>query len=163
MELTATEVLPVRAAPADFDDWVRPHTPSMRRLAARLAPQDADDVVQDALARAWRKRSTYDEARGSAQTWLLAIVADQARRTRRRLRAVPLIEPPAGRDHDADLDLEHAIAALSRRQREVITLHYFLGLGVAETAAVLGCADGTVKSTLSDARARLRTALEVRS
>jgi RNA polymerase sigma-70 factor (ECF subfamily) len=39
---------------------------------------------------------------------------------------------------------------------------YFVGLTVSETAAVMGCSEGTVKSTLSDARARLRAALEVR-
>jgi DNA-directed RNA polymerase specialized sigma24 family protein len=36
-----------------------------------------------------------------------------------------------------------------------------VGLSVAETAAVMGCAEGTVKSTLADARARLRTLLGV--
>jgi RNA polymerase sigma-70 factor (ECF subfamily) len=38
---------------------------------------------------------------------------------------------------------------------------YYAGLTVAETAAVMGCADGTVKSTLADARNRLRDLLEV--
>ncbi len=144
--------------PLDFETWVRPHLVAMSRLAARLAPDgDRDDVVQEALARAWRKRSTYDEARGSAQSWLLAIVADQARRARRRrphLVPDPPPPPPA-----ADLDLEREIRKLSKRQRLAVELHYFVGLPIAECAAVMGCAEGTVKSTLSDARARLRTVL----
>jgi RNA polymerase sigma-70 factor (ECF subfamily) len=50
---------------------------------------------------------------------------------------------------------------LTARQRQAVDCLYFAGLTVAETAAVMGCAEGTVKSTLSDARARLRTLLEV--
>jgi DNA-directed RNA polymerase specialized sigma24 family protein len=49
---------------------------------------------------------------------------------------------------------------LSRRQRLAVELHYFLGLPVSECATVMSCSEGTVKSTLSDARARLRLDLE---
>jgi RNA polymerase sigma factor (sigma-70 family) len=59
-------------------------------------------------------------------------------------------------------DLETAIGRLSGRQRLAVDCHYFVGLSVAETAAVMGCAEGTVKSTLNDARLRLRRLLEVR-
>jgi RNA polymerase sigma-70 factor (ECF subfamily) len=48
---------------------------------------------------------------------------------------------------------------LPKKQRLAVELHYFLDLDVASTAKVLGCAVGTVKSQLSDARARLRTEL----
>ena len=59
------------------------------------------------------------------------------------------------------LDLHRALGRLSRRQRLVVDCFYFAGLSLAETAAVMGCAEGTVKSTLADARGKLRTVLEV--
>jgi len=152
------------AAVEDFGTWVRPHVPAMARLAARLAPDaDRDDVVQEALARAWSKRHQFDEARGAPSAWLLAITADQAAKARRRaagrLRAVPAAveDTPA----DTDLDLDWALDRLTDRQRLAVDCVYYVGLTVAETAAVMGCADGTVKSTLSDARTKLRTMLEV--
>jgi MFS family permease len=59
----------------------------MARLAARLGGgADRDDLVQEALTRAWRRRETFDPGRGTPRTWLLAIVADQARKARRRRR-----------------------------------------------------------------------------
>jgi RNA polymerase sigma factor (sigma-70 family) len=153
---TATEV----RVEGDFDAWVSPHLPLMARVAARLAPAaDVDDVVQEALSRAWRRRSTYDPGRGTAAAWLAAIVAGEARRARGRTRpSYELVDAPV-EDSRRDLDLERAVASLPTRQREAVDLHYFAGLTVAETAAAMGCAEGTVKSTLSDARGRLRTLL----
>lgn len=144
----------------DFDGWVAPNLAAMANLAARLVgPVDRDDVVQEALTRAWRRRSTFDPARGSARVWLLAIVADQARRAHRRRRPRPVQgagQVPLG---ERDLDLEQALARLAPRQRLAVDLHYFVGLPVAEVAAVMGVAEGTVKSTLADGRHRLRTLL----
>ena len=154
-------------APEEFGDWARPALVPMARLARRLAPHaDPDDIVQDTLARAWQKRGQFRADRGTATTWLLAITADQARASRRsrerRLRVVDdSAEVPDAAAHDraADLDLERAIRTLTERQQLAVHLHYFLGLSVVETAAVLECSDGTVKSTLFDARTRLRTML----
>jgi RNA polymerase sigma-70 factor (ECF subfamily) len=152
---------------AEFADWTRPALPAMTRLARRLAPRaDPDDVVQESLTRAWLKRAQFDPDRGTPTTWLLAIVADQARSARRsRVRRLRVVDdtaelpdapaPPAG----ADLDLERAIRRLAERQQLAVHLHYFVGLGVDETAAVMGCSPGTVKSTLYDARTRLRALL----
>jgi RNA polymerase sigma factor (sigma-70 family) len=147
----------------DFRAWVAPHLVAMGRLATRLTSSgDREDVVQEALVRAWRKRSQFDESRGSAQSWLLAIVADRARRHRSRIRVTDeLIDvPAASRDVDASLDLEHAISGLPKRQRLAVELRYLLGLDVKECAAVMDCSEGTVKSTLYDARSRLRGVLE---
>jgi RNA polymerase sigma-70 factor (ECF subfamily) len=153
----------------EFADWVRPALLPMTRLARRLAPDhDPQDVVQDALVRAWRKRHLFDPERGTATTWLLAITADRARdarRTRnRQLRVVDdTTEPPdvsvSASDVAEDIDVDRAIRALPERQRLAVELHYFLGLTVAETGAVMECSDGTVKSTLFDARASLRKSL----
>lgn len=153
-----------RDTPAEFAAWIQPELSKMSRLAARLAPDaDRDDVVQEALVRAWQKRGQYDEGRGTAAVWLLAITADQARRARRRRRPSALVGEIVvpGRSLDDRVDVEAAVARLPKRQKLAIDCFYFVGLSVAETSAVMGCSDGTVKSTLSDARKRLRLLLEV--
>lgn len=150
-----------------FVAWVRPHLVAMSRLAGRLAVgADRDDIVQEALARAWAKRSQYDASRGTPSAWLLAITADQARKAVRRMRPngglLNAVELPVSRpDLEARMDVDHAIMSLSSRQRLAVDCYYFADLSIAETAAVMGCSEGTVKSTLSDARTRLRTLLEV--
>ncbi len=161
MEQDATGSI-AAATPEAFGAWVRPHLAAIARLAGRLAPEgDRDDVIQEALTRAWSKWSQFDPSRGSPSAWLLAITADQARRARRRVRPWPLFDSPARvRSIDDRLDLEYAISRLPTRQRLAVDCFYFAALSVAETAAVMGCAEGTVKSTLSDARARLKTLLE---
>jgi len=148
----------------EFAEWVSPHLTAMARLAARLAPDaDRDDVVQDALVRAWLKRHQFDERRGAPSAWLLAITADQAGKARsragRHLTAVP--DAPASVSDEDVLDLRRALGRLTDRQRLAVDCVYFVGLTVVETAAVMRCAEGTVKSTLADARAKLRVLLEV--
>jgi RNA polymerase sigma-70 factor (ECF subfamily) len=151
----------------DFGEWVRPSLVAMTRLARRLAPHaDPDDVVQDSLARAWTKRAQFDPERGSVTTWLLAIVADQARSARRkRMRWLHIVDETAdvpeatSGQPGGDVDLERAVAGLAERQQLAVHLHYFVGLSVDETAAVMACSAGTVKSTLYDARTRLRALL----
>lgn len=148
-----------------FTDWVRPHWSAMTGLASRLAdPCDVEDVVQEALTAAWRLRDRFDPSRGSPRAWLLALTADHARRSRRwavNSTAVSLhdTDPPTTTDQPADVDLRRAIDVLPGRQRLAVALYYYLDLPVAEVAAVMGCSSGTVKSTLADARRRLRTAL----
>ncbi len=147
----------------EFAELLRPHLQRMARLAARLAPKsDPDDIVQDAALRAWEKRHLYDSARGAYSAWLFAITADQARKANGRRRSHAHLVDLATPVYDADqhLDIEHAVARLSGRRRLAIDCYYFVGLSVSETAAVMRCAEGTVKSTLADARERLRISLE---
>ena len=155
---------PAGEAPADelpFAQWVAPHWPQMRRLAERLAgPIERDDVLQEALAAAWRARSRFDPERGPLRAWLLAITANHAKKALRSARRPePLVDRPHDDPPGTRLDLERAIHDLPARQRLAVELCYFVGLPIGEAAAVMGCADGTVKSTLSAARANLRRAL----
>jgi len=151
----------VSATPEQFGAWAAPHLRAMSLLAARLSSDaERDDVVQEALIRAWTKRAQFDPGRGTPAAWLLAITADQARRARRSRRPMLGFIPGRVRPIDDELDLAHAVARLSGRQRLAVDCFYFAGLGVAETAAVMRCSEGTVKSTLSDARRRLRNLLE---
>lgn len=159
---------PAHASPRDeFAEWAAPSLLAMSRLARRFAPNaDPDDIVQEALTRGWRKRHQFDPTRGTATTWLLAITADQARAARRRrIRRLHLVDEHADvpdvavSDSPADVDLERAVTQLADRQQLAVQLHYFVGLSVDETASVMGCTAGTVKSTLYDARSRLRQLL----
>jgi RNA polymerase sigma-70 factor (ECF subfamily) len=56
--------------------------------------------------------------------------------------------------------VHEAIRKLTRRQQLAIDCRYFVGLSISDIAAIMGCSEGTVKSTLSDARKRLRRMLE---
>ncbi|MFS8104287.1 RNA polymerase sigma factor [Lentzea alba] len=148
----------------EFAGWVSPHLAAMARLAARLAPDaDRDDVVQEALVRAWLKRHQFDPQRGTPSARLLAITADQAGKARSRAsrRLAPVPNEPASANHDDDLHLRQALDRLTDRQRLAVDCVHYVGLTVTETAAVMRCAEGTVKSTLADARAELRVLLEV--
>ncbi len=148
--------------PAAFANAVRPHMTILVRLAARMAPHiSPDDVVQEALVRAWRHRRGYDASRGTISSWLLAIVANESRRAVSR-RRVPIIVAPRRQTLPIEdrLDVAAAVQRLSPRQRLAVDCHYYAGLSMSETAAVMGCSQGTVKSTLADARARLRSQLE---
>ena len=153
------------ADPAGFAAWVRPHWSDMHLSARRLCgPDAAEDAVQEALTAAWRKRDQFDPERGTPSSWLLAVVADQAHKQRRRLRpTVQLIDddarPAPTGEPDVTLDLSAVLRQLTERQRLVVSLFYYVDVPVAEIAQIAGCSVGTVKSTLSDARGRLRTLL----
>lgn len=147
----------------DFEAWVAPHWSAMQRLVARLAPgPDRDDLLQEALLQAWRKRHTFDESKGAARTWLLTVTADRVRRSRRSVSpsVVALGDWDAPMDMaGTDPDLSRAVRRLTGRQRMAIELYYYVGLPVADVAVLMNCSDGTVKATLSAARTRLRGVL----
>jgi RNA polymerase sigma-70 factor (ECF subfamily) len=153
-----------RAGASEFAELVEPYLPKMHHLAERLAgATNRDDVVQESLINAWRKRSQFDAARGSLGAWLMAITADQARKSwRRKLVFIGRLEPPTEDASEDHVDIDVAVRSLPARQRLAVDCLYFAGLTVAETAAVMRCSEGTVKSTLSDARRNLRPRLEVR-
>jgi RNA polymerase sigma factor (sigma-70 family) len=147
---------------SDFVEAASPHLASMLRLARRLGRQNAEDIVQDALLRAWSKRGQYDPARGPFRSWLLAITAERAYKTWRwtSRHKVPAVRIRTGVVVDERLDLERSLMRLSPKQRQAVDCFYFVGLTVAETSVVMGCPPGTVKSTLAAARSRLRHLLE---
>ena len=151
------------AGATQFAQLVEPYLPKMFHLAERLAgPTNKDDVVQEALINAWTKRAQFDSKRGALGGWLMAIVADQARKSwRRKLVFIGRLERPEEPAQEDRVDVEMAVSRLPARQRLAVDCLYFAGLTVAETATVMRCAEGTVKSTLSDARRNLRGALEV--
>jgi RNA polymerase sigma factor (sigma-70 family) len=144
-----------------FAHAVEPLVPTLLRLAARVAPTaSAEDVVQDALVRAWRHRKSFDPAKGAFRNWLLRIVANEAARSRHHRLQIREISPSGAPSPDEHIDIENALKRLPPRQRLAVDCYYFVGMTIAETADAMDCSEGTVKSTLSDARHRLKIELK---
>ncbi len=125
----------------------------------------AEDAVQEALLRAW-ERSEKGEDIESLNAWVTTVSLNLARSGLRRLRserrARGRLQPPVAGQPSADrVDVERALSALPRRQREAAVLRYYLQLDTREVGRALGINEGTVKSTLSRARAALADRLGV--
>ena len=156
-----------------FAVLVERHRSVALRVAYGIADGEADDVAQDAFLKAFRHLGGFRTG-GSFRAWLLRIVANEARNRRRgfvRRNALVLRvrdEPTGGGVEDPvegvvrrarRQEVLDAVARLSDRDREVLSLRYFAQLSEAEMAVSLGCPPGTVKSRLSRALGRLRVEL----
>lgn len=123
----------------------------------------AEELAQEALARAWERWATVS-LMDSPEAWTFRTALNLANsRFRRRLverRVLAALGSSRGRAHEPDdttvLAVRAAVQALPPRQRAVVVARWFLGYSVEETAALLDCAPGTVKSTTHKALARLR-------
>jgi RNA polymerase sigma-70 factor (ECF subfamily) len=154
-----------------FDDF---YVFGYPRLVAALTfvTGDADlatDAVDEACARAVERLGRGREI-DVLEAWIRVVARNVAlgrlrrltseRRARRKLDATAradAAEPPD--DNEAALDVRAALHTLSRRQREVVVLHYFLGESVEAIATELDIPAGTVKSILHRARAALAQVL----
>ena len=154
---------------AEFTAYVTHRRLALFRAACLLCgdPHQAEDIVQDALARlyaAWPRASRADDIDGYARRTIINSHLNQVRRPwRREHTAADLGEQPAA-VHLATEDQQVLWAALRNLppgQRKVVILRHYLGLSVEETATDLGISTGTVKSQTSDALAALRRALAV--
>jgi len=135
------------------------------RLAYRYAsnPSEAEDIAQDALLRAWRRRSTLRESDRRNQ-WLATIVRNEAFRQHARVRPDPTsaIEQREGEEDQQVLaavelaDLHAALDRLSEQERKLLEMRYQEDLTQGAIARRLGIPEGTVKVRLHRARKKLR-------
>jgi len=152
-----------------FDEFVVDRIASLYRYAFVLTGNrhDAEDLVQEALVRtglAWRSVRRKDSPERYVRTVMARLMVNRWRRPRReRLMA----DVPDRGVEDAELArvsddavLDAAINALPPGMRAVLVLRYVDQLSEAETAAVLGCRPGTVKSQAARGLAKLRVMLE---
>ncbi|HXV04887.1 MAG TPA: sigma-70 family RNA polymerase sigma factor [Solirubrobacterales bacterium] len=140
------------------------------RLAYRYAsnPSEAEDIAQEALLRAWRRRSTLRDGSCRRQ-WLATIVRNEAFRQHARTRPTPIasIELHEGADDERVLatveqaDLHAALDRLSEPDRQLLRLRYEEDLTQATIAHRLGIPEGTVKVRLHRVRNKLREAIGV--
>lgn len=148
-----------------FEEFVAARGQRLLRVAWLLTGDThlAEDLLQTVLAKVWPKWSRIADENPEAYV-RQALVHTHASWWRRRWRGeVPHGDLPdlaPARDAYAGVDLEQALAtavrALPVRQRAVVVLRYFEDLSVTETAEVLGCTEGTVKSQAAKALRTLR-------
>jgi RNA polymerase sigma-70 factor (ECF subfamily) len=125
-------------------------------LADRAAGEEA---AQDAFVRLYPRWRRVDDPRPYVFR-IAGNVCRRQRRTRERVAPTGLVATdPATGDETARLAVEGAVAALSLRLRQVLLLHYYADMPVADVARVLDRPEGTVKRQLHEARAALATTL----
>ncbi|GAA4982646.1 RNA polymerase sigma-70 factor (sigma-E family) [Nonomuraea thailandensis] len=150
----------------DFGAFVAARATSLLRVAYLACGDEteAEDLLQTALERTYRKwdRVRHDNPEPYVRRVIVNAAISRARR-RAVLSIVPMHSPPERPARANDPDLVHvlmdALRALPPRQRAVVVLRYWEDLSETQTAEVLGCSVGTVKSQASKAMAKLRSAL----
>jgi RNA polymerase sigma factor (sigma-70 family) len=160
----------VRPIELEFADRVTVARPRITAVVERIVGTDAEDVVQEAVLRAYLSLSQLrDPARFEA--WLCCIAINTAKMAlRRRAVEVRALAAPNGNvlldgrseagDEREVLDLvRDAVDLLPRGQRDAVLLHYVDGLSCNEIAALLGSSPGAVRVRLHRARAQLRREL----
>jgi RNA polymerase sigma-70 factor, ECF subfamily len=137
-------------------------------MAYRYAknPSEAEDIAQDALLRAWRRRSTLRE-KDRRKEWLATIVRNEAFRQHARVRPDPVAELETKEGVEDErvtatverADLHAAIKDLDERDRQLLRLRYNEDLTQEAIARRLGIPVGTVKVRLHRVRHKLRRAM----
>jgi RNA polymerase sigma-70 factor (sigma-E family) len=155
-----------RVAAPDFDSWVAARGPGLLRLAYTLTGNaaDAEDVVQEALARALARWGHISKV-GNVDAYVRRMVVNAHtswwRRFRRRESPVEVVRDsvapePGGLLPDQSAGLWAACQALPEVQRTAVVLRYYEQLEYAEIAELTGVREGSVRSRVSRGLAALR-------
>ncbi len=153
---------------AEFTEYVSARLTALRRVAYLLC-QDwhrADDLVQTAITRLyvhWGRARAVDHTDAYARAILVREFLSERRSpwARRVTLSDQLPEvAAAAADQAAALDVRTALAELPRRQRATLVLRFYCDLNVDQTARILRCSPGTVKSQTAKGLDSLRRALE---
>ena len=175
--MNQTLVAPAREAPAAtdlaFEQLYRSSRDDLFAYVSGLLRDRsaAEDVIAQAFERAYRRRSTFNPKRGTHRAWLFGIARNAAldelrRRSRHAELAVdPEDEAAVAPEDAADTALRRqvlrdAMAQLSARDRELVALKFFAGLGNAEIARVIGTSESNAGTKLHRAMEKLRRACD---
>ena len=154
---------------AAFTSLLRPLLEPAYRLAAGMLQdrQLAEDAVQEAAVKAWRKLDQLREGT-EMRPWFLGIVANECRTTRRgRWWGVLKMDPESRSVNAPDeaavrgVDLRTALKRLRPEQRLVVVLYFYLDLPMEEVGTVLGLSAGGAKTRVYRAAKKLRPGLEM--
>lgn len=150
----------------EFLAFVAERRDALRRTAYLLCRDvhQADDLVQTALTKvylSWRKVRRADNREAYVHTVLLRVFLDERRRGWWKVelseQALENDRPPE--DTDARIMMRRALDELAPRQRAALVLRFYLDLSVEQTAQLLDCSPGTVKSQTSRALVALEKVL----
>lgn len=155
-----------------FEALVRAHHDRAYGIALRMtrSPEDAQDVVQEALVSAWQALPGF-RGESSFETWLVRLVINRCHNLRRDRRpAQPLgkteVQDPRPQPETVVEAVQHrdaaveAIAALPFDQRVALLLHTFAGYPHHQVAAILGTSEGAAKVRVHRARRALLDRLQ---
>lgn len=155
-----------------LDEQIEIYGARLYALCLRLCRDrfDADDLYQDTWYKAMRAYRKYDPARPFG-AWLTAICVNVYRDQYRRRKLAEVLgfggedrpafwENVAAPPDDPYPEVREAVDALPEPLRLAVVLYYFEDCDIAQTARLLGVPEGTVKSRLARARARLKGVLE---
>jgi RNA polymerase sigma-70 factor (ECF subfamily) len=163
-ELLAAHVAGDRYA---FEELFYRHHRQLHRLArlTSSSPEDADDALQDAMLSAHRSAAAFRHD-AAVSSWLYRIVINACLDRLRRNKCRPTVVlddvyPVADRTAQVEtaIAVQRALMRLPVEQRAAVVAVDMHGYSVADTARLLGVAEGTVKSRCARARARLAAVL----
>ncbi len=153
---------------AEFGEFLDSRAVVMRRTAYLLCGGDwhrAEDLVATTLMKiyvAWPRLRVDGAVDAYSRKVMVRTAIDEARRAYRRRESIvdelPDVVDPAGGVEES-MDVRRALARLPAGQRAVVVMRYWEDLSVAETAAVLGKSEGTIKSQAAKGLAALRKLL----
>jgi RNA polymerase sigma-70 factor (ECF subfamily) len=153
-----------------FEMIIRTHSRILFAIAYGILQnrEEAEDVVQDALVKAWKTRWRVRDPE-KFPAWLATIARHRARDIFRKRRAVPLsattnevIEPSSTAEPNGvqlDQQLHSALAALPELHRAALTLRYFEEMDYRSMENILGLSNGALRGILSRALASMRKQL----
>ncbi|GAA4095302.1 SigE family RNA polymerase sigma factor [Nonomuraea soli] len=149
---------------AAFDQFLAARSTSLLRTAVLVCgatPHDAEDLVQHALEKVYKHwpRIWQDNPEAYARRTVVNAAISRSRR-RRLIQEITFSRPPDTAAAELDLDLRDALIEelrrLPPRMRAVLVLRYWEDRSESDTAALLGCSVGTVKSQAARGLARMR-------
>ncbi len=150
-----------------FEMIIRTHSRTLFAIAYGIlqSPEEAEDIVQDSLVKAWKARWRVRDP-GKFPAWLATIARHKAHDVFRKRRTVPLseqvtepIEPEPANTSVLDQQLHSALAALPELHRAALTLRYFEEMDYRTIENSLGLTNGALRGILGRALTSMRKQL----
>jgi len=145
-----------------FAELIKNKLPLLRRVAVNIVnlASDADDVVQNALLRAWGKRDSFSGKTDALSAWVVKIVISESynflRKKSHREKVLQYFSPETPEENTALEALDTAITQLPELYRETVIVALLSNLTIEESSQILGCSPNTLYQRIHKAKNMLR-------